>query len=705
MGRVVALVTLDAAAVERSFTDEVRARLAQSIEIPADQVLVNVSHSHSAPVTRRWPVFGPEYADPFPAYMDQLTTAAVGAVEDAFNGRQPAQLLFGRGTALVGANRHTDNGPMDPTLDVLVAKAENTGEPLAIALFHACHPITHLNVDLSTISADFPGVVRAGLEQANSGAVAMFFQGFAGTINPAGGVDVGTTLADRVNEILEGPLTELSGQIRVVARSVDLSMCPPPTADRLIDLTDTLSADDDVVSEAQKRWTGLMSAIASPQLTMPTDLVTVTIGEGENAWRLVASAHEVVAEWSDLVRAMWPDELVTLMAYTGMVDCYLPTAAILRETPAEDFPLAENYEGCSSFMFYGLSATLATTVDVEYLRGVDTVDSHRRSTGRWSILGPSLHPMAFVTPSPGGVGVCQWTADGDPEWKWLGGDVSGRVTAICASNRAVNVFGRGPDADLFHAAQTGPDLAWSDWASVGGPIAGDPAVVSLLSGCLVVVARDPDGNLIWLREEAPQGAWRAPASLGVVAAGDPEVVRLPGGDLMALARGPANELVMQRYSVDADTWQSEDPPANSAAVGDPAAVVDSDGNLIIAVPGDGGVVKVAAIDRAAAAADWFILNASVDGPISVASTPAGDILVLGHSAASELVFNIRASGQQEWAGWSTFAGAVASVPAGVVLNDGSLLAITLDANLDLSAVPVPVPDGGAWTALGCAPVP
>ncbi len=90
---------------------------------------------------------------------------------------------------------------IDRTLDVLQA-VDTNGENLAIAFFHGCHAVFLKGQD---VSADFPGIAREVVESA-AGGTALFFQGYAGTVNPKGEdmLATGNQLAQEVIQLLAG---------------------------------------------------------------------------------------------------------------------------------------------------------------------------------------------------------------------------------------------------------------------------------------------------------------------------------------------------------------------------------------------------------------------------------------------------------------------------------------------------------------------
>src|SRR5262249_1300732 len=114
-------------------------------------VLVNASHTHSAPVIRD------EYRDARPAWEQRALELIESAIAQAAAHLEDAKIGTGTGSVYIGHNRLPlrDDGtfgwfernttmqptaPVDPTVTVLrVDRAD--GSPLAILVNYACHPV------------------------------------------------------------------------------------------------------------------------------------------------------------------------------------------------------------------------------------------------------------------------------------------------------------------------------------------------------------------------------------------------------------------------------------------------------------------------------------------------------------------------------------------------------------------------------------
>ncbi len=211
----VAILAFDLVETRESLTAEVRAAVTKELGIPGDHVLLNASHSHSAP----FPPAGDEILLPpekalmhpqsetelYRAWAARLPEWCVAAVKQADTSRRPATLglarawagevLFNRRpvghdgmvkTTLEPANPYAlpeaqRFGPVDPTLTWLSLR-DPAGKPLAAAFHLPAHSVSVYGENTG-LSADWPGAVVCRVKSA-LGVETMFLQGCAGDIVP-----------------------------------------------------------------------------------------------------------------------------------------------------------------------------------------------------------------------------------------------------------------------------------------------------------------------------------------------------------------------------------------------------------------------------------------------------------------------------------------------------------------------------------------
>jgi len=172
-----AIVTTDICYVLRDLVDTVRERIADDIEIPAENVLVCATHSHSGPSE---PLHGaPEERE---RLNDFLADQIVEAVSDAAKGLQPAKLGFAYGELHgVTKNRQQHNSiVVDPQVGVLRVQEAESRDIIATLINFTGHPVI-LGSDNTLISGEYPGQTEQTVEEVLGG-VALFTQGACGDV-------------------------------------------------------------------------------------------------------------------------------------------------------------------------------------------------------------------------------------------------------------------------------------------------------------------------------------------------------------------------------------------------------------------------------------------------------------------------------------------------------------------------------------------
>jgi neutral ceramidase len=178
-GATAALITVDAGGVGDPIWQSVTKQLQGELGIPASNVLLTATHTHSAGGQR-----GPDYA-----------AKIVDSVRQARQKLAPGRLGYGSGVSYINVNRQiidpktnrwwegpNYDGPSDKTVAVL--KFETlTGQPIAVYYNYAVHAV--IAGQLDQVSGDIPGAASKYIEESlEDGAVAVWSSGAAGDQNP-----------------------------------------------------------------------------------------------------------------------------------------------------------------------------------------------------------------------------------------------------------------------------------------------------------------------------------------------------------------------------------------------------------------------------------------------------------------------------------------------------------------------------------------
>ena len=163
----VLFITNDIIFVTKEQSILARNRIEKSTGIPASNIMITATHTHSGPITAN---YLSNEADPVvpkadPAYIAHMLEGIVHAAERAYHSAVPAEagLVIADGKG-VGTNRRDPSGPADPEVPVLLARPAGGGDLIACMVLYSMHP-TVLHEDSKLVSADFPGMTRKYLKE------------------------------------------------------------------------------------------------------------------------------------------------------------------------------------------------------------------------------------------------------------------------------------------------------------------------------------------------------------------------------------------------------------------------------------------------------------------------------------------------------------------------------------------------------------
>ena len=190
------LIGCDVGALEGECTREYQRLIEKACGVPAGNVLIACSHTHSGPS-----VLPTCYSKPLDgAYLDRLGGWLAEVAEEAVTNAVPARIAVGQGRAPVGYNRrccwldgshtmHGDGygrddftgleGPDDPA-HLAVFAEDLEGRLLAAFHHNTSHPTTYYGANF--YSADFPGYARARIRETLGDLPVVFMNGCQGDI-------------------------------------------------------------------------------------------------------------------------------------------------------------------------------------------------------------------------------------------------------------------------------------------------------------------------------------------------------------------------------------------------------------------------------------------------------------------------------------------------------------------------------------------
>ncbi len=376
-----ALVVCDLVGIATDLSREIRRLAAEQTGIPADNIVVSATHSHTAPDYMKELVLylGNEPQAPDRAeYIRKLINGPVDAVVQAHTSAKPTRLRAGsaRQQTPVAFNRrfvmrdgsvrtwmkfsHPDviraAGPIDPEIGLLVVDGPDGGRPRGILSNFALHLDT---VGGTRWSADYPFFIEQQLrEELGSELISVFGTGCCGDINHSDPHRSERNKADFIGGSLAGSILEQveqlpavdSGQLVVKSETVSLPLQEAPERDVLQSvgilklaadgeqvnffehvtaykqlILDQLRHSEPFAETRQHITWGLSRSLAGVGETIPVDVTVITVG-GDVA--VVCLPGEVFVELGLAIKQASPFRTTLVVELSNCVETiYIPHRA------------------------------------------------------------------------------------------------------------------------------------------------------------------------------------------------------------------------------------------------------------------------------------------------------------------------------------------------------------------------------------------
>lgn len=222
----VAFIACDLCLIPIQVVADIRRKVGKILGMPTSHVMLNMSHTHSAPAFPGWMEVDPTQATMKQRYQDDFIRLTLEAVGEANHKMQKARIGAGYGESYIGVYRREigadgldvlgeiPDHPIDPSVGV-VRVDDLEGKPIAVLFSYGCHPVV-VGPNSYVISSDFPGAARDVIEQ-NLGGTALFMQGCGGNINPRVGIGYEVDCRDTkkvVGAMLGGEALKIAAGIR-----------------------------------------------------------------------------------------------------------------------------------------------------------------------------------------------------------------------------------------------------------------------------------------------------------------------------------------------------------------------------------------------------------------------------------------------------------------------------------------------------------
>ena len=358
-GRVGVIVTMDLCSIPRLLSDMMRDTMKEKYGLGREQIILNVSHTHSGPMVGFeprivMPLADTQWEDVY-TYSRWLSCKVVGLAGEALASRRPASISTGNGICRFAVNRRKNKegkltattileGSRDYSVPVMKVEDES-GRELAILFGYACHGTVLCDY---LINGDWPGYAQQEVEKAHPGAIAMFAQGAAGDQNPLPrrkvslAVQYGRELAAAVEQTLTDGLSRREPVLSMKYVETPLERGEPMSVERLEKIVKSGKNPDDWPVRCAK---DLLSRIARGEKFVTKEEYPISYWKiGDQ--KLFALAGEIMSGYSVAIKEKFGADTF-VWGYSNDQPGYLP----MQDSWDEG-----GYEVDSSFLSYGRPA-------------------------------------------------------------------------------------------------------------------------------------------------------------------------------------------------------------------------------------------------------------------------------------------------------------------------------------------------------------
>jgi neutral ceramidase len=367
------IVTIDIIGLSHELSEDIAQRVIEKHGIDRSRLLLNASHTHSAPVI--WPSLrimyelGTRDLQTLIKYNRRLSDDIVDVIDMAILDLKPANLYIAHGSARIAINRRqatekgviigvNNSGPVDNDVPVLKVEAPD-GKIRAILLGYACHNTT---LDIYQVNGDYAGFAQIEIEKANPGSVAMYLAGCGADQNPNPRRSVelamqhGKTLADAVQKVLSGEFVAIHPPVRTYFMETTLEFAP---FDQEQYRKDILGDNRFMARRAAFIIEALDKGYNVSTLSYPVQAVRFN-----NDFTILGLSGEVVVDYSLNTKSRYPGENLFVAGYSTEVQCYIPSLRVLKEG---------GYEPETSMIYYGLPGPFADNIEEKIFSAIDLV--------------------------------------------------------------------------------------------------------------------------------------------------------------------------------------------------------------------------------------------------------------------------------------------------------------------------------------------
>ncbi len=337
------MVTVDLVGITEPMRSEVERQIKQRYGLEPFTVLMNASHTHSAPEVRidRMQIEEREIAwiERAERYVQETSDKIVSAIGEALNRLKPAKLSYTHARCGFAMNRRrvTDKGvrsgpnpegPVDQSVPVLRVDSIDGKDLRAVVFGYACHCTVLGTYELN---GDYAGWSQHLLQEAHPDTVALFVAGCGADQNPYPrrtpelAKQHGRSLANSVEAALMTTAQPLGGPLRAAIETVPLPLAKGPTREELHELAKSRNIYQRRYAERLLRQLDENSGFIQ-QYAYPVQVVRFG-----NGLTLIGLAGEVVVDYSLRLEQELAGPTVWVAGYCNALPTYIPSLRVLHE--------------------------------------------------------------------------------------------------------------------------------------------------------------------------------------------------------------------------------------------------------------------------------------------------------------------------------------------------------------------------------------
>ena len=383
----VIILDFDLCSMSEEIDEMVRDAVVSNVDIPKENIRINMSHTHAGPPYGRsdttgggWITEGVELINP---YYDSFPEKISKAVKEATSSLKRCNISYGIGRSEININRRPSDekgnlftgrnweGIVDHSVDVIGFDDEH-GNIVSTIVGYACHP-TILGPDNRLISPDYPGHMRKTVEGIVGGSC-LFLQGAAGNQGPIHGFVGEVEVARKAGKILGleaskvrmsiDPFERKEKLVEIIPAGADLGMyedvvVSEPSDDLIINnsYVDLPTLEFPSHEEASEIYDNAIEELNKARRSGNQDEIKKMVSNAKranftrrnslrskngkvNIWIQTIKIGDIVLqgiplepfiEYGDRIKSLNPNKKIVLSGYTNCIHGYLPTAKAYEE--------------------------------------------------------------------------------------------------------------------------------------------------------------------------------------------------------------------------------------------------------------------------------------------------------------------------------------------------------------------------------------